>query len=352
MAINWALAQQGVNPLGQLVGGYQAGATVGKQMAINNALSQFKTDPTAAISAVSVIDPEKGNALREVYHQQQLDQAKADAAPLIQQGKYGAAAAYFATVDPKMATTFLDLDKAHLDQIERVGQHGASVLFSAASFTDPTKRLEFVNAHREDIIGAGIPADQFDSFDWSNTEAIRAEGLKWLGAKELAGNVKIEKWDDEAVTVQEGPTGAKIIGRETLPETRAHKLDRAKFAEQRRHNQVEESQSAARIANGEGVDTVGKVIAPIFGKIAKGIPLAPGEQQALDQYSMSKMDPMEAQAIANMKAKQKGASGKPAAPAGRPAQPRDPYPGIKEGQFVVQGGVRYQRRGSQMVPVK
>jgi len=36
---------------------------------------------------------------------------------------------------------------------------------------------------------------------------------------------------------------------------------------------------------------------------------------------------------------------------GAPAAASDPFPGIAEGEIVVQGGQRYQRRGSQMVPV-
>jgi hypothetical protein len=35
----------------------------------------------------------------------------------------------------------------------------------------------------------------------------------------------------------------------------------------------------------------------------------------------------------------------------RKGQAKDPFPGVREGQIVEQGGRRYRRQGSQMVPV-
>lgn len=51
---------------------------------------------------------------------------------------------------------------------------------------------------------------------------------------------------------------------------------------------------------------------------------------------------------------QKGAGfkGQSSAAANAPRKAADPFPGIRDGQFVEQGGVRYQRKGSQMVEVR
>lgn len=43
---------------------------------------------------------------------------------------------------------------------------------------------------------------------------------------------------------------------------------------------------------------------------------------------------------------------RPSITANAPRQSADPFPGIREGQVVQQGGVRYRRQGNQMIPVK
>lgn len=43
---------------------------------------------------------------------------------------------------------------------------------------------------------------------------------------------------------------------------------------------------------------------------------------------------------------------KPSAAANAPRKAADPFPGIREGQIVEQGGARYRRQGAQMIPVQ
>ena len=96
-------------------------------------------------------------------------------------------------------------------------------------------------------------------------------------------------------------------------------------------------------------NSTGDVLAPILSKVAPvGVEgLNEGERLIWERYQQSGQNP-----FAALMGGQPG--GAPTAPAPQAAPPQaagDPFPGIAEGQVVVQDGVRYRRQGNQMQPV-
>lgn len=96
-------------------------------------------------------------------------------------------------------------------------------------------------------------------------------------------------------------------------------------------------------------NSTGDVLAPILSKVATlGVEgLNEGERLIWERYQQSGQNP-----FAALMGGQPG--GAPTAPAPQAAPPQaagDPFPGIAEGQVVVQDGVRYRRQGNQMQPV-
>lgn len=96
-------------------------------------------------------------------------------------------------------------------------------------------------------------------------------------------------------------------------------------------------------------NSTGDVLAPILSKVATlGVEgLNEGERLIWERYQQSGQNP-----FAALMGGQPG--GAPTAPAPQAAPPQaagDPFPGIAEGQVVVQDGVRYCRQGNQMQPV-
>lgn len=96
-------------------------------------------------------------------------------------------------------------------------------------------------------------------------------------------------------------------------------------------------------------NSTGDVLAPILSKVSTmGVEaLNDGERLIWERYQQSGQNPF----AALMGGQPGGAPPAPAPQAAPPQAAGDPFPGIAEGQVVVQDGVRYRRQGNQMQPV-
>ena len=96
-------------------------------------------------------------------------------------------------------------------------------------------------------------------------------------------------------------------------------------------------------------NSTGDVLAPILSKVATlGVEgLNEGERLIWERYQQSGQNP-----FAALMGGQPGGAPPAAPPQAAPPQAAgDPFPGIAQGQVVVQDGVRYRRQGNQMQPV-
>lgn len=294
--INWGILRQGQQPLDGLLKSYQTGqeiaqnrTTLEQNQAAQQARGMLATDPAAAKRGLLAAGRvQEVQALQTLDDRERADQAHSKAQPLIDQGDFTQAAKVLVNESPETANAVMQLDRAGLQHVHDLGERGASVLMSTLQIPDPAARRTFAQQHRDDIIAAGIPAENFDSFDWGNTSAIQAEALKWMGVKDLAGSVHVGKYGDDIVAVRESPTGVRIEGRTPIPESRAEKLDRQRLAETKDYHQTEEGLARDRIDLERAPTTTGKVLGPIYAKLQRGEPLTPGEQKLYDDAHMSR----------------------------------------------------------------
>lgn len=134
---------------------------------------------------------------------------------------------------------------------------------------------------------------------------------------------------------------------------------RQEFGETVRHDRASEGigwSNAGTAASNAGDVTPGKVVGPILSKIARGQPLSPGEQSALDRYKA--MDPLNA-IIGSMYSGTPGSPLPPTMPRARPqapvrpapAAPRSPGPAIGQTATNPATGKRIRWNGQGWVPL-
>jgi hypothetical protein len=248
-----------------------------------NALAMFPTDPGGAQNALAANgDFQDASAVNVLIDRKKTTDAETAAAPFVADGNYGSAARTVAATNPQLAQTYMGLDKAALDHIHALGEHAASVLFSAATLP-PEQRKAYAAEHRDEIVAGGVAADKFDSFDWTDTPKVLATGYQFLDAKNLAGQVKMQKFGDSTVTYRTGPTGVDVLNTQPIPETRTEMMERLRLQEEQRSHRANESVASTRerreAAQTGRINSTGDVMGPIMAKIAQGAPLTPGEQQ-------------------------------------------------------------------------
>jgi hypothetical protein len=181
---------------------------------------------------------------------------------------------------------------------------------------DPNTSPAGVNA----AVGAGMGAD-----NWLDNE----RGDRNLAEQQRAAQAA-ESFRNSDLGLRQGESQWERDFRER----------RAAADDSYRDSELEVRRDALTIPN-----STGDVLAPILAKVATtGVAgLTEGERAIWERYQQSGQNPFAALMA--------GGVGAPVAAAPISPAANDPLPGINEGQVVVQDGVRYQRRGNQMLPV-
>lgn len=227
------------------------------------------------------------------------------------------------------------------------------------------QRRAFIQQNSQALNGAGFTPEQIDQFDPTD-ENIRTMSDTALGLEAVLGSYSQRVVGDEVRTYRTNPYGVERTGSEPVPYSRDEARDdkRLQFEEER----IRLQERALAVAN-----TTGDVLAPLLQRYSRGEPLNPQEEQIVQSYlsrsqggdewggggvpglpGVAAPGAMTGTAppppVGANGAAQSNRSG--IAPTGVQQRPGDPFPGIAEGQTVEQDGVRYQRRGNQMVRVQ
>ncbi|HZV84234.1 MAG TPA: hypothetical protein VFF48_04525, partial [Brevundimonas sp.] len=262
----------------------------------------------------------------------------------------------------ELAQHLLTLDRGALDAAKTRGERAAAVAYAILQLP-ADQRATYAAQHQDLAADIGVPLDQVD---WTNDAQIRATADGWLDASKMAGDVTLQRFGDNVQTVRTDRRGTEVLDNREIPVTRAEQLDRQQveyrqqtdqrdFGYRQQRDQADDQYREKALEVRGTINSAGDVLGPILATVAQSGPetLSPGQREIYDRY---------------IEGGQTGAGfgfGAPtpppagAAPAAAPArtpasrqspQGADPFPGIAEGQIVVQDGVRYQRRGGQMVP--
>lgn len=253
--------------VGNVLAAYGAGRTMGLQRRRDNALAQMgrslypeesgppplapRNDLAAGSAggtykATGLNGPpgSRGNAMRELVglgdfetvnsllameDRGQADRTRDAVAPMIREGRYGAAGQEAAAMgQTDLARQLFQLGRDDLDATQQRGQRGASAIFAALNLP-LEQRAGFMAQHRGLALEAGIPAEAFDQADWSDDASLRAIAEKWLEASKLAGEVSLQKFGDSVQTWRTGPSGSEVLDSREVPVTRAETLDRQRI---------------------------------------------------------------------------------------------------------------------------
>lgn len=317
-----------------------------------------------------------GQASTEMFKSGAIDEGKAfdterrnrESGAVLMDDPVKAAALQATGGDLTQATQILDwskrLDATEREQVLARAKVTAPLLVRAAQLPYEQRRA-FIEQNSQVLGGAGFTPEQVAQFDPTD-EAIRALTDTTLGLEAVLGSYSQRVVGDEVRTYRTNPYGVERTGSEPVPYSRDEARDdkRLQFEEDR----IGLQERALAVAN-----TTGDVLAPLLQRYSRGEALNAQEEQIVQSYlsrsqggdewggggvpglpgvtsprPMTQAPPPPVSPNGTAQSNRSGIS-----PNGAPQQrPGDPFPGIAEGQTVEQDGVRYQRRGNQMVRVQ
>ena len=226
-----------------IIGAYQAGQDNRTQRQRRNALQGYDGTPGSLrdvstnlirsgdmSGAGDLMSVGQGvNALRGVV-------ASSDRA---RQGDYrGASQAAAGEGQVDLARQFMALDQGQLEAAQQRGRQGASALLAALSLP-PEQRASYMTQYLPLAEEMGIGRARFEQIDWSNDAMIRAQASTWLDASKLAGDISVQRFGDEAVTMRVSPAGSEVVGRLPIPESRQERFARDQFAYRQEQDQAD-----------------------------------------------------------------------------------------------------------------
>lgn len=217
-----------------VVGAYQAGAQQRTDRTRRNALARYDGTPNA-LSAASVDliragDFEGANNALTTGGQVNALRGEIAAAPLASRGDFkGAARAAAGEGQVDLAQQFAGLDQNSLDVAKERGRIASSALFAALNLP-PDQRPGYMTQFAPVARELGIDPDQFASIDWTNDALLRSQAETFLEASQLAGEISLQRFGDNAQGVRLNTRGATPVGEPiAIPESRQERLSRESF---------------------------------------------------------------------------------------------------------------------------
>lgn len=217
MPIDWSIAQPR-NIFADYVGGAKVGQEMGERKRKREALNLFSTDPEGAIKALTAAgDIDTANALRTNMREDRKDKARTTAVEQYQGGKAGEARqTAIGAGDFELASQLASLDKEQREVVKARAE--AMSRFGPAALKKPyEQRRAFIQAQAAYLKAHGYTDQEIAEVDPT----------------------------DEFFT-------GSVASAQTVNEQLKADLEREKFGETRRHNQVGEKNDSARVGISRG----------------------------------------------------------------------------------------------------
>lgn len=265
-----------------------------------------------------------------------------------------AAAIAAAGGDIEQATQLLDWadradDNARQEATQRAGVM-APILNNVARLPYEQRRAA-VTSQTQALAGIGFTPEQLAAFDPTD-DNIRAVSDSVLGLEKVLGGFSQRVVGDEVRTYRTNPYGVERVGSEPVPYSRDEGREDKRLG-------LEEERIGLQRAQLNVANSTGDVLGPLLQRYSRGESLNEQEdsivqhylrsQQGAGMFGMPGAPPLAPPPQAPLTGANGAATSNRSGIAPTGAGQADPFPGIADGQIVEQDGVRYQRRGSQMV---
>lgn len=163
MALDFSLLGQGPQ-FQNVLASYQAGAEQRKATDTKNALSQYQTDPEAAIGALNKVDPVLALKLRADQRTQQADAAKK--AVFQQTDPIARASAAAATGNPEIIQAVTGMDKETREQHKVATDAVGGFAFGLrGKVQDIAQRKAMILQNKDGLVAAGMKPEEVDNFE-------------------------------------------------------------------------------------------------------------------------------------------------------------------------------------------
>lgn len=239
------------------LGGYQAGRQIGQQKRTDEALALYAKNPEAGVEAISALDPERGERLREAARERQVREASSKA--LMPSTDPNASSALtinkealgdLARLDPKMALSLQEFAmKGDEAQQKRVAAHlavKANAADALLQLPPGEQRQQAFEQLRPQLLQQGFTPEELAQADLSDNILVRD---KLMG---MTFEQRLKAQDTAADNARQDKTAANTIATQQERLALAQRAD-ARAGEARSEGRVrfrERDKDRAAIAAG------------------------------------------------------------------------------------------------------
>lgn len=217
-----------------VVGAYQAGAQQRTDRTRRNAFANYDGSPNAlragSVALMQAGDTEGAhNALTAGAGMNALGGQIAASEPASRGDYRGASRAAAGAGQVDLARQFSALDQEGLKTAQERGRMASSAIFAALNLP-PEQRAGYMAQYRPIADELGIDASRFDGIDWTNDALLRSQAETFMEASQLAGEITLQKFGDNAVTVRTDGRGSTQLGEPiAIPESRQERFAQKEF---------------------------------------------------------------------------------------------------------------------------